>query len=145
MFEFVPLLVLNFQLVAYPLWPSAFVLGVKVAFVVWDVLWRCVRVTIAAVFGVVFAACGISFPFLIFLSVAVLDRCLLLLYPFEGGGVGEQEVDGDGDNLLVVFLSILRQPLLLPLLWPPSSLLVVAYALSMSELSEERLGCCCTS
>ncbi len=70
--EFVPLLVLNFQLVAYPLWPPSFVLGVEVAFVVWDVLWRCVRVTISAVFGTVFASCGISFPFLIFLSVAAL-------------------------------------------------------------------------
>ena len=47
-------------------------LGVEVAFVVWDVLWRCVRVTIAAVFGAVFAACEISFPFLIILSVAAL-------------------------------------------------------------------------
>jgi hypothetical protein len=72
MLEFVPLLVLNFQLVAYPLWPPTFVLGVEVAFVVWDVLWRCVRVTIAAVFGAVFAACEISFPFLITLSVAAL-------------------------------------------------------------------------
>jgi hypothetical protein len=72
MLEFVPLLVLNFQLVAYPLWPPTFVLGVEVAFVVWDVLWRCVRVTIAAVFCAEFAACGILFPFLIFLSVAAL-------------------------------------------------------------------------
>ena len=70
--KFVPLLVLNFQLVAYPLWPSSFVLGVEVAFVVWDVLWRCMRVTIAAVFGAVFAACGISFPFLILLPAAAL-------------------------------------------------------------------------
>ena len=143
MFEFVPLLVLNFQLVGYPLRPPTFVLGVEVECVVCDVIWCCVRVTIATMFGVVFAACGISFPFLIFLSIAVLDRCLLLLYSFKGGGVGEREVDGDGDNLLVVFLSILRRPLLLPLLWPPLS--VVAYALSMSELFEERLGCCCTS
>jgi hypothetical protein len=72
MLKFVPLLVLNFQLVAYPLRPPTFVLGVEVAYVVWDVLWHCVRVTIAAVFGAVFAACGISFPFLIFLSVAAL-------------------------------------------------------------------------
>ena len=72
MLEFVPFFVLNFQLVAYPLWPPSFVLGVEVAFVVWDVLWCCVRVTIAAVFGTVFAACGIWFPFLIFLSVAAL-------------------------------------------------------------------------
>ena len=72
MLEFVPLLVLNFQLVAYPIRPPTFVLGVEVAFVVWDVLWRCVRVTIAAVFGTVFAACGMLFPFLIFLSIAAL-------------------------------------------------------------------------
>ena len=72
MLKFVPLLVLNFQLVAYPLWPPTFVHGVEVAFVVWDVLWHCVRVTIAAMFGAVFAACGVSFPFLIFLSIAAL-------------------------------------------------------------------------
>jgi len=72
MLEFVPLFVLNFQLVAYPLRPPSFVLGVEVAFVVWDVLWRCVRVTIAAVFGAVFAACGISFSFLFFISIASL-------------------------------------------------------------------------
>ena len=72
MLEFVPLLVLNFQFVAYPLRPPAFVLGIEVAFVVCDVLWRCVCVTIATVFGAVFAAGGISFPFLIFLSVAAL-------------------------------------------------------------------------
>ena len=72
MLKFVPLFVLNFQLVAYPLRHPFFVLGVEVAFVVWDVLWCCVRVTIAAVFGAVFAACGISFSFLIFLSVASL-------------------------------------------------------------------------
>jgi hypothetical protein len=79
------------------------------------------------------------FPSLLF------DQRLLLLHPFEGGGVGEREVDGDGDNLRVVFLSILQRPLLLPLLWPPSLLSVVAYALFVSELSEERLGCRCTS
>ncbi len=60
-------------------------------------------------------------------------------------GVEEREVDADGDDLRVVFLSILRRPLLLPLLWPPSLLSVVTYALSVSELSEERLGCHCTS
>ena len=53
-------------------------------------------------------------------------------------------MDGDGD-LRSVFLSILRRPLLLPLLRPSSLLLVIAYALSMSELSEERLSCLCTS
>jgi hypothetical protein len=55
--------------------------------------------------------------------------------------VGEREVDGDGDDLSIVFLSILWRPLLMPLLWPPSSLSVVAYALSVLELSEERLSC----
>ena len=59
--------------------------------------------------------------------------------------MGEREVDGDGDNSHIVLLSILRRPLLLPLLRPPSSLLVVTYALSVSELSEETLGCHCTS
>ena len=73
MLEFVPLLVLNFQLVAYPLWPPTFVLGVEVAFVVWDVLWRCVRVTIAALFGAVFASSGILFLFLFFLYVTALQ------------------------------------------------------------------------
>ena len=73
MLEFVSFFVLNFQLVAYPLRPPTFVLGVEVAFVVWDVLWRCVHETIASVFGAVFAACGISFPFLIvFLTVTAL-------------------------------------------------------------------------
>ena len=72
MLNFFPLLVLNFQFVTYPLWPPAFVLGVEVAFVMWDVLWLCVHVPIAAMFGTVFAAGGISFPFLIFLSVAAL-------------------------------------------------------------------------
>ena len=59
--------------------------------------------------------------------------------------MGEREVDGDGKDLRIVFLSILWWPLLLLLLWPPSLLSVVAYALSMSELSKERLGCHCTS
>jgi len=74
MLEFEPLLVLDFQLVPYPLWlwPPTFVLGVEVAFVVWDFLRHCVRITIASVFGAVFAACGILFPFLIFFSVAAL-------------------------------------------------------------------------
>ena len=45
----------------------------------------------------------------------------------------------------IVFLSILQRPLLLPLLWLLSLLSVVACALSVSELSKERLGCCCTS
>ncbi len=73
MLEFIPLLVLDFHLVAYPLWPPTFVLGVEVAFVVCDVLWCCMRETIAAVFGAVFAACGISFPLLIFRTVAALS------------------------------------------------------------------------
>ena len=76
MLEFVQFFVLNVQLVAYPLRPPSFVLGVEVAFFMWDVLWRCVRVTIAvmfgAVFGAVFAACGISFSFLILLPVTAL-------------------------------------------------------------------------
>ncbi len=73
MLELVLLLILDFQLVAYPLRPPTFVLGVEVAFVVWDVLWCCVRETVASVFGAVFAACGISFPFLIvFLTVTAL-------------------------------------------------------------------------
>ena len=73
MLEFVQLLVLNLQFVAYPLRPPAFVLGVEVAFVVCDVLWRCVRVTIAAVFGAVFASSGILFLFLFFLYVTALQ------------------------------------------------------------------------
>ena len=72
MLEFAPLLVLNFQLVSNPLRPPTFVLGAEVAFVVWDVLWCCVCETIAAVFGAVFAAGGVLFSFLIFLSVAAL-------------------------------------------------------------------------
>jgi hypothetical protein len=80
-----------------------------------------------------------------FFPLLLFDQRLLLLRPFEGGGVGEREVDGDGDNLRIVFLSILWRPLVLPLLWPPSLLSVVAYVLSVSELSEERLGCRCTS
>ena len=80
-----------------------------------------------------------------FFPSPLFNQRLLLLRPFECGGVGKREVDGVGDNLCVVFLSIVRQPLLLPLFWPPSLLLVVAYALSVSELSEERLSCRCTS
>ena len=76
MLKLVPLLVLNFQFVPYPLRPPSFVIGVEVAFVVCDVLWRCVHVTIAAVFGAMFAASGILFPFLIFLSVAALRSTL---------------------------------------------------------------------
>ena len=72
MLEAAPLLVLNLQFVAYPLGPPAFVLGVEVAFVVWDVLWRCVCVPIATMFGTVFSPGGITFPFLFFLSVAAL-------------------------------------------------------------------------
>jgi len=74
----------------------------------------------------------------------LFDRRRLLLRLFVGGGVGEHEVDGDGD-LRIVFLAILQWPLLLHLPWSPSSLSNMAYALSMTELSEERLGCCCTS
>ena len=72
MLEAAQLLVLNLQFVAYPLGPPAFVLGVEVAFVVWDVLWRCVCVPIATMFGTVFSPGGITFPFLFFLSVAAL-------------------------------------------------------------------------
>ena len=75
-----------------------------------------------------------------FVPSLLLVRCLLLLRPFAGGE-GEREVDGNGVDFRVVFLSDSRRPLLRPLLWPPSSLSVVAYALSVSELSEERLGC----
>jgi hypothetical protein len=127
-------------------WPPSFVLGVEVAFVVGDVLWRCVRVSIAAVFGAVFAAHRIAFPFLVCL---VPPAAALLLTSaadssLVGGGVGGREVDGDGE-FCGVFLSILQRPLLLPLLRSLSLLLVIPYALSVSELSEERLGCCCTS
>jgi hypothetical protein len=73
MLKFVPIFVCNFQHIVHPLWPSSFVLGVEVAFVGGDVLWCCVRVTIAAVFGAVFAACEIAFPFLIFLLTAAFQ------------------------------------------------------------------------
>ena len=64
--------------------------------------------------------------------------------PLLGGGVGDCDMDGDGD-LCVVFLSILHQLLLLPLLQPASLLLDEEGALSVAKLLEERLGCCYTS
>ena len=70
MLKFVSILVCYFQLTALLLRPPSFELGVEVAFVVGDVLWRCLRITIAVVFGAVFAASGIAFLFLIFLSTA---------------------------------------------------------------------------
>ncbi len=94
MLEFIPLLVLDFHLVTYPLRPPTLVLGVEVAFVMWNVRWRCVRITIAAVFGAVFAACGILFPFLIILSVAALRSMFTLALPlrrwWSGGTRGGQ-------------------------------------------------------
>ena len=70
MLEFVPILVCYFQLIAHPLRPPSFELGVEVAFVVGDVLWRCLHITIAVVFGALFTASGLAFLFLIFLSTA---------------------------------------------------------------------------
>jgi hypothetical protein len=69
----------------------------------------------------------------------LFDRRWLLLCLFVGGGVGEREVDGYGD-LRIVFLAILQWPLLLYLPRSPSSLSDIH-----AELSEERLGCRCTS
>ena len=85
-----------------------------------------------------------------FFPSPLFDRRLLLLCLIEGGRVGEQEVDGDSNGLRVVFLSINRRLLLLPRLllyfnMSTFSLSVVVYVLSVSELSEERFGCCCTS
>ena len=53
MIKFVPLFVCNFQLFTHPIWPPSFVLGVEVAFVMGGVLWRCMRVSIVAMFGAV--------------------------------------------------------------------------------------------
>ena len=72
MLEFAPLLVLYLQFVPYSLRPPAFVLGAEVAFCVFYVLWHCMCVTIAAVFGAVFATGEITFLFLFFLFVAAL-------------------------------------------------------------------------
>ena len=74
------------------------------------------RITIAAVFGAVFATGGILIPFLFFFPSLLFDQRLLLLRLVEDGRVGEREVDGDGDGLRIVFLSIKRRLLLLPLL-----------------------------
>ena len=95
MVKFVPIFVRDFQLFAHPpwsSWPPYFVLGIEVPFVVGDVLWRCVRVSIAAVFGTVFAARGIAFSFL---NCLVHPAALLLtlaaassLCRWWGGGDG---------------------------------------------------------
>jgi len=144
MIKFVPIFVCDFQLFAHPFFPPSFELRVEVAFVVGDVRWCCVYVSIAAVFGAVFAAAGLRFLSSSVFLPLLFEQRWLLLRPFVSGGVGEREVDGDG-NLRIVFLSILRWPLLLPLLQPQSLLLVVAYALSVSKVSKERPGCSCTS
>jgi hypothetical protein len=72
MIKFVPILGCDFQLFAHPSWLPFFVLGVEVAFVVGDVLWHCMHVSIAAVFGAVFAAHEIVLAFLVCLPPTAL-------------------------------------------------------------------------
>jgi hypothetical protein len=72
MIKLVSFFVCNVQLIPHPLRLPSFELRVEVAFVLRDVFWFCVRVSVAVVFGAVFADYGIVFPFLVFLAYATL-------------------------------------------------------------------------
>ena len=76
MIKFCPIFVGDVQLITHPFWPQSFEFGVEVAFVVRDVLWLCVRVSVAVVFGTVFAAGEIALPFLVCLPSAALRPAL---------------------------------------------------------------------
>jgi hypothetical protein len=118
--EFVPFSIFDFQFVTHPLWFPTLELWVKFALVVGDVFRLCVGVSVAIVFCAMFATHLIEFFFVFYLLPWLFDQQQLLLCPFGGGGMGELEVDGDG-NLRVVFFSILRWYVMHGLCCMPSS------------------------